>query len=162
MTAASFSFTIAPVSYTHLRTCARCGKEETREVFRLGHVYDGEWKLTLPPTCTQAGEETRACARCGKEESRPVAELGHLFEEEWTIVTPPTCVKEGQEKRSCVRCDGQETRAIAATGIHIWGAQADSECAQCSAHLGYTYGLKFSCHNGECAVIGYDLSLIHI
>lgn len=139
-----------------VRTCARCGKEETHEVFRLGHVYDEEWKLTLPPTCTQAGEETRACARCGKEESRPVAELGHLFEEEWTIVTPPTCVQEGQEKRSCVRCDGQETRAIAATGIHIWGAQADSECAQCSAHLGYTYGLKFSCHNGECTVIGYD------
>ena len=38
----------------------------------------GEWVVTIPATCTEAGEEQRTCA-CGKTETRTVAALGHDY-----------------------------------------------------------------------------------
>ena len=38
----------------------------------------GEWVVTIPATCTEAGEEQRTCS-CGETETRTVAALGHDY-----------------------------------------------------------------------------------
>ena len=38
----------------------------------------GEWTVTVPVTCSEAGEEQRTCA-CGEKETRTVAPLGHNY-----------------------------------------------------------------------------------
>ena len=43
------------------------------------HEHDfGEWTVTIPATCTEAGEEQRICS-CGETETRTVAALGHDY-----------------------------------------------------------------------------------
>ena len=43
------------------------------------HEHDfGEWTVTIPATCTEAGEEQRTCA-CGETETRTVAASGHDY-----------------------------------------------------------------------------------
>ena len=43
------------------------------------HEHDfGEWTVTVPATCTEAGEEQRTCS-CGETETRIVAALGHDY-----------------------------------------------------------------------------------
>jgi len=48
--------------------------EPGHECDRDGHDW-GEWVVTIPPTITDYGEETRICARCGDTETRPIPPL---------------------------------------------------------------------------------------
>ncbi len=43
-----------------------------------GHEWS-EWVVTIEPTCTENGVETRTCSECGETESRTVLALGHDF-----------------------------------------------------------------------------------
>ena len=43
----------------------------------------GEWTVTTPATCTEAGEEQRVCSICGEVETRVIAATGHDHEDEW-------------------------------------------------------------------------------
>ncbi|MCL2193080.1 MAG: InlB B-repeat-containing protein [Treponema sp.] len=75
-----------------------------------GHDW-GEWVVTIPPTCTEQGIETRICLHCGNTETRPVDALGHDWGE-WVVTIPPTSTTEGEETRVCARCGDTETRLI--------------------------------------------------
>ena len=58
--------------------CSVCGEVLTaqKEISALGHTY-GEYVVTIQPTCTKAGVETKTCSVCGDKQTRPVAALGH-------------------------------------------------------------------------------------
>ena len=58
--------------------CSVCGEVLTaqKEISALGHTY-GEYAVTIQPTCTKAGVETKTCSVCGDKQTRPVAALGH-------------------------------------------------------------------------------------
>jgi hypothetical protein len=58
----------------------------------LPHVHSfGDWTVTTPATCTEAGVETRTC-ECGETETREIPALGH----DW------------QADGSCSRCDEKQ------------------------------------------------------
>ena len=51
-----------------------CGMNHSEKMDPLGHQW-GQWELTLEPTHTEKGEETRTCSECEKTETREVAQL---------------------------------------------------------------------------------------
>ena len=58
--------------------------DEDLTVLLPEHAW-GEWTVTTPATCTEAGEETRTCSRCGETEKRAIAAIGHDWgEPTWT------------------------------------------------------------------------------
>lgn len=58
-----------------LYTCARCGESYIEdEIPAFGHDW-GEWTVTLEPTLTTNGEETRRCALCDETDTRPIDKL---------------------------------------------------------------------------------------
>ena len=67
----------------------------------LGHDF-GEWTVTTPATCTEAGEETRHCSRCDATETRVVAATGHDYVE--TVVNQATYTQEGLIVYTCDIC----------------------------------------------------------
>ena len=60
--------------------CSVCGQTLTtaETIAPLGHDW-GEWKVTMEPTCTDAGKKVRTCQRvdCGKTEEEAVPAKGH-------------------------------------------------------------------------------------
>lgn len=101
-----------------VRTCKKCGIQESRTISKLGH----EWvdKKTLP-TCIAEGRLERVCMRCGKTElveTLPVA--GHAFGK-WKM-------SGFKDTRTCEVCGKVESRtaykrivAVAVCGAAIVG-----------------------------------------
>lgn len=79
----------------------------------------GDWTISMIPTCTEVGEETRICSVCGATEKRDVAALGHNWDD--GVVTRVATVEEkGSKTFTCQRC--QETKVEEtdkATGITV-------------------------------------------
>ncbi len=135
-----------PGGYDTVVYCTGCGAELSRvhtDVPALGHDF-GDWGETTPPSCTEAGEETRECSRCDAVETRPVEALGHdLVHHE---AKPATCTEAGWDTYdTCTRCDYTSYEEIPAPG-HDWNEgevtvaathQAVGEmrytCARCQA-----------------------------
>lgn len=104
----------------------------------------GEWEVTTPATCTEAGVETRTCSGCGETETREVAALGHTWGE-WTVTKEATCTEAGEETRTCSVCGETETREIAKVdhkfgGWTFCGTDAKHEhekvCSVCGEKVG--------------------------
>ena len=78
------------------------------------HVHEfGQWKVTVLPTCTEKGQETRTC-ECGAEEKQDIDELGHLWDD-GEMTTRPTVDAAGEKTFHCTRsgCDATKTEPIA-------------------------------------------------
>lgn len=91
------------------------------------HVF-GEWTVTVEPTYTTEGEETRECTLCGEKETRvlPVIVCDHIWGE-WTITVEPTYKTEGEETRCCTLCGETESRTVAVlVCTHIWSDWTES------------------------------------
>lgn len=59
-----------PLSCTETAECTVCNME----LGATGHSFS-EWALTIRPTLTEEGEETRICSACGEMETRATAKL---------------------------------------------------------------------------------------
>ena len=66
-----------------VRTCSRCGLEHHNKIQGSTHTWSA-WTVSVPPTATQQGEETRVCAKCGTWETRPIPTLNFVFGTEGT------------------------------------------------------------------------------
>ena len=94
----------------------------------LGHDF-GEWTVTTPATCTEAGEETRHCSRCGETETRAIAASGHDYVD---VVTPPTCTSAGYTTHTCSVCgDSYTDTPVEALG-HDFGEWTVTTPATCT------------------------------
>ena len=62
-------------------TCNRegCDYEDVTKIPATGHEW-GVWVVTIPPTATTPGEETRACTICGNLETRAIPQTGQPIE----------------------------------------------------------------------------------
>lgn len=97
--------------HERFKICTVCGAVEGGATLNpLGHDW-GEWKVTMEPTCTDAGKQVRTCQRvdCGKTEEEAVPAKGHDWGE-WAVETPGSCTVKSVEKRSCKSCSAFETR----------------------------------------------------
>ncbi|MDR2702302.1 MAG: SUMF1/EgtB/PvdO family nonheme iron enzyme [Spirochaetaceae bacterium] len=100
------------------------------------HVHEwGAWVVTIPPTETEDGEETRTCALdAAHTETRYIVALNHIHEwGDWTVTTPATCTTAGEEKRFCLlNVAHTETRAGAAALGHVWSGWMVTTQATCT------------------------------
>ena len=147
------------------------------------HVHAwGEWEVTTPATCTEAGVETRTCANADcpiGTETREIPALGHTWGE-WEVTKEATCVEAGVETRTCSVCGETETREIAMVD-HNYGAWTfcgtdakhehekvcsvcgDKVVADCNDQLQYTdeekvEGGKNVTEYWQCADCGHEFS----
>lgn len=85
--------------------CSVCGIviKEQSVIQPTGHSFD-EWKVIMPVSCTENGEQEHTCSSCGFSEKQSVTALGHSFSDEWTIDVPATCTQVGSKSHGCIRC----------------------------------------------------------
>lgn len=91
--------------------CEKCpAVKDYKEIDSLGHDW-GEWKVTMQPTCTDAGKQEHTCQRadCGKTVEEAVPAKGHDWND-WAVETPGSCTVKSVEKRTCKNCSAFETR----------------------------------------------------
>lgn len=90
-----------------LKVCPECGKRAMPE----------DWTLTVKPTCSEFGTESRICSACGYKIDVRVKKTEHSFGE-WHVDVAPTCVSDGLEKQVCAACGEYKTRILDLTGEH--------------------------------------------
>ena len=124
-----------------------------------GHLW-GAWLVTIPASCTVAGEEIAECTRdgCAETNKRPLAALGHLWDTVWTSDKTDhwnKCLRDGCTEISnkamhtpgaAATCATAQTCTVCSHVIagelgHSWGAWVDNSptsgqrtrmCTQCS------------------------------
>lgn len=85
----------------------------------------GDWTITMIPTCTEKGEETRVCSKCGASEKRDVDPLGHKWDD-GVVTTIPTVEAKGVKTFTCERCQATKTEDIdKAKGINVTFTQGE-------------------------------------
>ncbi len=94
-------------------TCANCGEEKIEdEKPALAHTY-GEWKISAPATCTEAGLKVRECSVCdataaGHTESEVIPAAGHKMVVKEVVL--PTYTAEGYRVYKCENCEETENK----------------------------------------------------
>ena len=67
------------------------------------HTF-GDWTVTVQPTCTENGKESRVCTGCNEPEERELSALGHT--EISHEAKNPTCTESGYDAYvTCSKCD---------------------------------------------------------
>ena len=94
----------------------------------LGHDL-GDWTVTTPASCTEAGQQRRSCSRCDYFETEEIAALTHSYE---AVVTAPTCTADGFTTHTCSVCGDSYTDAPAAALDHDFGDWAVTKPASCT------------------------------
>ena len=142
-------------------SCSVCGSNyanadgtgelgENLSTSALGHSF-GEWEVTIEPTCTEAGEETRTCSRCDAIETRPVDALGH----DYSAVNSATCTEAGVNTYTCSRCNDTYTEDAPALGHDYTTVVTEPTCTE----QGYTTHTCSRC--GESYIDVYTDALDH-
>jgi hypothetical protein len=89
----------------------------------LEHTHSfGEWAVTTPATCKDAGVKTRTCA-CGESETEAIPATNEHTWGAWVETKAPTTEAKGEETRTCSVCEKTETRETAKlehTCEHEW------------------------------------------
>lgn len=86
---------------TYYYSCADCGIKDESRTFEYGELMPhswGEWKITVPATCTAPGERQRECSVCHAVETEVIAN-GHI----WGNGTPV----ENGTKYVCTKCHAE-------------------------------------------------------
>lgn len=101
-------------------TCERCnknfadenGKNEIENIVikAAGHQY-GEYVVTKPATCTEAGEETATCSVCQDKVTREIKAMGHQYGE-YVETKPATCTEKGEKIAVCSVCQTEVKEEI--------------------------------------------------
>ncbi len=75
-------------------------------------------KVTVEPTCTEAGKEIEKCTLCGATVSEKILRaLSHDYSDEFSIDKEASCVEKGEKSKHCSRCDARrEITVVPALG----------------------------------------------
>ncbi len=94
--------TCTETGLTEGKKCSVCGEILTAQniVEATGHSY-GEWIITKPVTCTEAGSKEQVCVICQNKVVETIEKTGHSYE---TVVTAPTCTERGYTTYTCANC----------------------------------------------------------
>ncbi len=121
------------------KKCSVCGEVlvAQEEIPQFDHSW-GEWVVTVAPTCTEPGKETKSCSTCPTEQRRDVPATGHTAVTDAAVA--PTCETTGLTEGShCATCGtvlvAQEV--VEATG-HAYVATVTTE-ATCKSDGVRTY-----------------------
>ncbi len=85
--------------------CETCGETlgEARVIPATGHT-EGEWSVSIEPTCVDEGEKICHCSVCGQVcAAEAIPAKGHV-PGEWETVLEPTAETEGKKIRRCTVC----------------------------------------------------------
>ena len=131
-----------------------CGEQLAMEfIDKLDHT-EGDWDISIAPTCKRRGEEVTRCTYCNTEiNSRSVDMIPHE-PSDWIKVSDPTCKEEGTDHKICLLCrDELETRSTDKLTEHIPDKAVeenvkDSDCKSEGSYDLVTY----------CASCGDELS----
>ena len=143
--------------------CSVCGEVLTvqEEIPAKGHTY-GEYVVTVQPTCTESGVETKTCSVCGDEQTRLVPALGH--KETIDPGVAPTCTESGLTDGShCSVCNIVLVKqgVIPATGHN--DSNSDGICDNCGENLGtHTPSGNCTCICHKGGFMGFIYKIIRI
>ncbi len=118
------------------RGICECGKETSREIGILSHLYS-KWTVSQQPTCTQQGKQIRSCTICGKLDFEFIDIIPHQFAG-WSDYVLATCTEDGQQIRSCTECGFQQSRDVLAHHTFV----DNQSCALCGVEY-YSEGLVY-------------------
>lgn len=127
------------------RTCAGCGKIETRIIPAAGHSWS-DWEAEKAASCTENGIDSRTCANCGEKETRTGTALGHKWGE-WHTDVEGSCTEDGMQSRTCANCGEKEEHVLTAAG-HAWSVWKVETAASC-AEDGKAYRYCANCNERE-------------
>lgn len=80
-----------------------------------GHTYQGQ--ITIEPTCTETGMQTRVCTHCQHSYTVLVDLAAHSYDS-GVVTEASTCTHQGSKLLKCVSCGNPKTETIEKTG-HI-------------------------------------------
>ncbi len=128
---------------TSNETCTVCNKVLT---YALGHDWDGNFAISIKPTCTTKGEEKRTCKRCDLVEKRDVDPLGHDYD---AVVTAPTCTAKGYTTHTCKRvgCTASYIDSYKEPLGHDYSGKGTVVTAPTCTEKGYT---TYTCQRSGC------------
>ncbi|MBR3519151.1 MAG: hypothetical protein IKN77_03400 [Paludibacteraceae bacterium] len=88
--------------------CEVCGTTVDSTISRLGHDWNNDYTIDVPPTCTKGGSKSKHCSRCdAKTGTTVIPSPGHL---ESSVrrenIVEATCTEDGSHDESfyCDRC----------------------------------------------------------
>ena len=145
-------------SYDSVVYCERCGAELSRERIEgevLGHAWDGG-RITLQPTCTQAGESLYTCTRCGETKTESVAAVGHT--EVIDAAADPTCTETGLTEGShCAVCGATliAQKTVESLGHDYVGAVTKQPTCTQAGERTYTCTRCDDSYTGPVAALGH-------
>lgn len=138
-------------SYDNVVYCSTCSAELSRESVTtpsLGGHTEGDWVITIAPTCLGAGERVKKCTACEVVlQTEVLPATGHA-ETEYRIVSKPSCKKTGMQSLYCTICDviiANETIPMVSCEAGEWNiitqptctsvGKKTKQCIYCSAVL---------------------------
>ena len=105
----------------------------TQKVPALGHSWDNG-KVTIEPTCTEAGEKTFTCSRCSEKRTETIGAAGHKWNNGYTVDTPATHSETGIESIHCSVCNviKPDSERVIPVTEHEFGDWEITKAATCT------------------------------
>lgn len=83
------------------------------------HVWESDFTVDKPATCTEDGEKSIHCTTCDeRKDITVIPKLGHQYGD-WKVTNEATCTKTGSRTKECSVCHDVVTEDIPALG-HDW------------------------------------------
>ena len=83
------------------------------------HVWESDFTVDKPATCTEDGEKSIHCTTCDERtDITVIPKLGHQYGD-WKVTNEATCTKTGSRTKECSVCHDVVTEDIPALG-HDW------------------------------------------
>jgi len=120
---------------------SRVSSSSTQPSSSSSHVHNwGEWEVTTPATCSEAGIRTRSCTNDSSEETEAIPQLSW---NDWEVTAPATCEEEGVKTKTCPGdASPAQTQAIPKL---VWGEwEITTQATQTTLATG-----KRTCPNGD-------------
>ena len=135
----------------HQELCSKCDYSKTMERHEFknnkcedcGYTKENcyhsyEWKVTEPPVCDEAGEESYVCIHCGNiKQTRRISKLGHSYN--WKIIKEATCKETGIKSKICEMCGKEYQTIILPKKAHDYKKATCTEAKKCN-NCGDTFG----------------------